>query len=194
MAPLDAIHDEAPRPLDQPYVMFAGKLAPNKGVQFLLEAYARAGIQAPLVIAGEGPLRASLEADARTRGIDLRVLGWIGRADVWVWMRHAQMLAYPSYGPESLSRVLIEAAALGVPIAAMDTGGTRDIVQPGVTGLLSADPAGFSRDLARLAHDERLRAALGAAARADVHVRFAATSVVERVEQVYRGLLIPSAA
>ncbi len=44
-------------------------------------------------------------------------------------MRHATMLAFPSYGPESLSRVLIEAAALGAPIAAMDTGGTRDIIQ-----------------------------------------------------------------
>jgi glycosyltransferase involved in cell wall biosynthesis len=139
-------------------------------------------------------LAGSLEAGAKRRGIDLRELGWLGREQVWTWMRHATMLAFPSYGPESLSRVLIEAAALGVPIAAMDTGGTRDIIQPDVTGLLSADPAGFSRDLARLAHDERLRAALGAAARADVHLRFAATSVVERVEQVYRGLLIPSAA
>ena len=109
-------------------------------------------------------------------------------------MRHAALLAFPSYGPESLSRVLIEAAALGVPIAAMATGGTRDIIKRGLTGLLSTDPAGFSRDLARLAGDDRLRASLGAAARADVHVRFAAPSVVERVEQVYRSLLLPRAA
>jgi glycosyltransferase involved in cell wall biosynthesis len=184
----------APRPLDGPYLLYAGKLAVNKGVQYLLDAVVQAGITWPVIVIGDGPLAGSLEADARRRGVDLRELGWLGREEVWTWMRHATMLAFPSYGPESLSRVLIEAAALGVPIAAMDTGGTRDIVQPGVTGLLSADPAGFSRDLARLAHDERLRAALGAAARADVHVRFAATSVVERVEQVYRGLLIPSAA
>ena len=52
----------------------------------------------------------------------------------------------------------------------------------------------FARDLARLAGDERLRASLGAAARADVRVRFAAPSVVERVEQVYRSLLPPRAA
>ena len=86
------------------------------------------------------------------------------------------------------------ASALGVPIAAMDTGGTRDILVPGVTGLLSQDVAGFSRDLARLAADAALRSALGAAARADVHRRFAASSVVERVEQVYRTLLTPGAA
>ena len=59
------------------------------------------------------------------------MLGWRDRAEVWTWMRHATALMFPSYGPESLSRVLIEASALGAPIAAMDTGGTRDIIQPG---------------------------------------------------------------
>ena len=127
-------------------------------------------------------------------GRDVRVLGWLDRREVWAWMRHAVLLAFPSYGPESLSRVLIEAAALGVPIAAMNTGGTADILQDRVTGLLSDDPASFARDLATLAADERLRAALGAAARAAVHTRFAASSVVERVEQVYRHVLRPRAA
>jgi 2-deoxystreptamine N-acetyl-D-glucosaminyltransferase/2-deoxystreptamine glucosyltransferase len=109
-------------------------------------------------------------------------------------MRHATMLAFPSYGPESLSRVLLEAAALGVPIAAIETGGTGDILESGVTALLSNTPAAFAQDLARLGRDERLRAALGHAARQDVRARFSATSVVDRVEQVYRGLLQPRAA
>ena len=109
-------------------------------------------------------------------------------------MRHATLLAFPSYGPESLSRVLIEASALGVPIAAMDTGGTRDIIKSGETGLLSTTVDAFSDDLARLAHDERLRLALGHAAREYVRSRFSAASVVERVEHVYRGLISPEAA
>jgi glycogen(starch) synthase len=194
MTRLDEIHDTAPRPMDAPYVMFAGKLAPNKGVQFLLDAYGRAQVQAPLVIAGEGPLRASLEADARARHIDLRVLGWIGHTEVLSWMRHAELLAFPSYGPESLSRVLIEAAAMGVPIAAMDTGGTRDILRPDTTALLSRTVDDFANDLARLAGDAGLRASLGAAAREDVRTRFAAPVVVEQVERVYRSLLLPRAA
>jgi glycosyltransferase involved in cell wall biosynthesis len=81
-----------------------------------------------------------------------------------------------------------------VPIAAMDTGGTRDILHADTTALLSTDTEGFARDLARLASDPSLRAALGAAARADVHARFAAPSVVEQVERVYRSLLMPQAA
>jgi glycosyltransferase involved in cell wall biosynthesis len=194
MTALDEAHLRSPRPMADPYVLYAGKLAINKGVQFLLPAFASARLALPLVVVGDGPLRGKLEADARARGIDLRVLGWLDRDQVWAWMRHARLLAFPSYGPESLSRVLIEAAALGVPIAAMDTGGTRDIIQPEVTGLLSRDVDGFARDLARLDHDERLRAAVSWAARADVHTRFSSVSVVQQVERVYRGLLDPIAA
>ncbi|MFI5177434.1 MAG: glycosyltransferase family 4 protein [Vicinamibacterales bacterium] len=194
MTTLDEAALGAARPLADPYVLYAGKLAINKGVHFLVRAIVDAGLRWPVVVAGDGPLRGQLEQEARAAGLDLRVLGWRDRTEVLAWMRHAALLAFPSYGPESLSRVLIEAAALGVPIAAMDTGGTRDIIHPGVTGLLSADPAAFSRDLARLAGDDRLRKALGAAARADVHQRFATPSVAERVEQVYRGLLRPLAA
>jgi glycogen synthase len=90
--------------------------------------------------------------------------------------------------------VLIEASALGVPIAAMDTGGTRDIVHAGITGLVSADPAAFSRDLHTLFHDARLRGSLGAQARIEAHAKFSAPSVVERIEHVYRGVLLPRAA
>jgi glycosyltransferase involved in cell wall biosynthesis len=194
MTEIDRVHDTSSRPQADPYLLYAGKLATNKGVQFLIRAVKDAGIAWPLVVAGDGPLRTDLEREAGAAGVSLRVLGWIDRRETLTWMRHAAALAFPSYGPESLSRVLIEAAALGVPIAAMETGGTKDIIRPDVTGLLSADPERFARDLARLASDERLRGSLGAAARADVHVRFAAGSVVERVEQVYRSLLLPRAA
>jgi glycosyltransferase involved in cell wall biosynthesis len=193
MAALDVAYDTAGAPLAGPYVLYAGKLAINKGVQFLVPAMTRAKLGWPLVVVGDGPWRGSLEQEARAAGIDLRVVGWRGRDEVWAWMRHAAVLAFPSYGPESLSRVLIEGAALGAPIAAVDTGGTRDIVTPRVTGLLSADPEGFARDLAELAHDRTLAASLGAAARADVHERFAATTVVARIEQVYRRLVRPRA-
>lgn len=194
MVALDEASLASARPLAEPYVLYAGKLATNKGVQFLMKAVADANIRWPLVIVGDGPLKGQLETEARARQIDARFEGWRDRSEVLAWMRHAALLAFPSFGPESLSRVLIEASGLGVPIAAMDTGGTRDIIDPGVTGLLSSDPAAFSRDLARLASDDRLRKALGAAARTEAHHRFATPSVVARVEQVYRGLLWPLAA
>jgi glycosyltransferase involved in cell wall biosynthesis len=194
MTGLIDVCDHVAPPMDGPYVLYAGKLAMNKGTQFLLPAIERAGITWPLVIVGDGPERRALEADARTRGLDARFLGWLPRQDALAWMRHATMLAFPSYGPESLSRVLIEASALGVPIAAMDTGGTRDIVTADVTGLVAADPAGFAADLARLANDEVLRATLGRAALADARTRFDAGAICARVELIYRALLLPRAA
>jgi glycogen(starch) synthase len=172
-----------------PSVLYAGKLAVNKGVQFLLPALDAAGISWPLVVAGDGPLRAELEADALRRGRTVKWLGWRDRAEVLQAMREATLLAFPSYGPESLSRVLIEAAALGLPIAAMDTGGTGDIIRHDDTGLLSATPEGFARDLARLAADPALRARLGARAAAHAREQFDAPGVAARVEAVYESLL-----
>ena len=60
--------------------------------------------------------------------------------------------------------MLLEASALGVPIAAMNTGGTPDIVKHGETGLLSSTPEALADDVRRLAEDEPLRRQLGAAA------------------------------
>ncbi|MDA1305975.1 MAG: glycosyltransferase family 4 protein [Acidobacteria bacterium] len=177
------------RPSQEPFILYAGKLAINKGVQFLLPALDAAGITSPLVVVGDGPLRETLAADAVRRGRTVQWLGWRDRTEVLDLMRRAQLLAFPSYGPESLSRVLIEASALGVPIAAMNTGGTRDILQHEVTGLVSDTPEGFARDLARLAGDAALRGALGAAAARHARDRFEASQVAARVEAVYHQVL-----
>lgn len=172
-----------------PFVLYAGKLATNKGVQYLLPALDDAKIDWPLVVVGDGPLRASLEADAARRGRVVRWLGWRNRTEVLDLMRGATMLAFPSYGPESLSRVLIEASAVGLPVAAMNTGGTRDILTHDVTGLVAETAEGFVRDLARLAGDPALRQRLGIAAAAHVRENFDASQVAARVEAVYRGVL-----
>lgn len=173
----------------EPFVLYAGKLAVNKGVQYLLPALDAAGVTWPLIVAGDGPLRQELEAEATRRGRTVQWLGWQTREATLAVMRRAGLLAFPSYGPESLSRVLIEASALGTPIAAMDRGGTRDIVQHAETGLVSDTPDAFAADLGRLHADALLRARLGAAAADFVRTRFEAGSVAARVEVVYRSLL-----
>lgn len=182
----------SPSPLADRYILYAGKLAPNKGVAKLLEALetmTRAALRMPLVLVGDGPDRSILEADASRRGLDARFTGWLPREEVWRWMAHASLLAFPSHGPESLSRVLLEASALGVPIAAMDTGGTRDIITPHQTGLLSSAIEDFARDLGRLAGDRVLADALGAAARRHAREMFDVRIVAERLERLYRELL-----
>ena len=176
-------------PIEGPYALYLGKLAPNKGTSHLVRVAERAGLDWPLVIAGDGPERAAIEADAARSDRDVRLVGWVDRGAATAWLAHASMLVFPSRGPESLSRVLIEASALGVPIAAMNTGGTPDVVLDEETGLLSTTRDALADDVKRLRADGGLRARLGTAARAHVEAHFDADSVVRRVEHVYVELV-----
>jgi len=189
IAVLRARASAAPPPMIGPYALYLGKLAPNKGTSHLVRVAELARLDWPLVIAGDGPQRSEIAADAARSERDIRLLGWIDQADTIAWMAHASMLVFPSRGPESLSRVLLEASALGVPIAAMDTGGTSDIIIDDRTGLLSATPEQLADDVRRLRADDNLRLRLGAAARLHAESRFDADAVVARVERLYVELL-----
>jgi glycosyltransferase involved in cell wall biosynthesis len=170
------------------YAVYLGKLAHNKGTDLLLDVVREAGLDWPLLIAGEGPDRAAMERQAAASGLDVRFTGWVDRDEAARLLGHAAMLIFPSRGPESLSRVLIEASALGTPIAALETGGTRDIVDAGITGLLSSTPRQLASDVRRLRDDECLRKRLGAAARETVEREFDSTAVVSRIALLYEEL------
>ena len=114
--------------------------------------------------------------------------GWAHREDVLRAMARATVLVFPSLWAEPLSRVLLEALALGAPMAAMDTGGTREIIEEGRSGLLVPDAAALGEAVARLAGDDALRARLAEGARARAAV-FAPAALVPRYEAVYRRLL-----
>ncbi len=175
---------ETAPPLREPYALYLGKLAPNKGTTHLVRIVERAGLDWPLVIAGDGPERARIEEDAGRSSRTIRLVGWVDQPSARAWMAHAAMLVFPSRGPESLSRVLLEASVLGIPIAAMNTGGTPDIVVNQRTGLLSDSPEMLADDIRRLRHDENLRLRLGSEAR--VHAsKFDTSVVVPQIERLY---------
>jgi len=176
-------------PVQGPYALYLGKLAPNKGTSHLVDVVERARLDWPLVIVGDGPDRAAIEAEARRSGRDVRFVGWVDQQQTTAWLAHASLLIFPSRGPESLSRVLLEASALGVPIAAMNTGGTPDIVKHAETGLLSSTPETLADDVKRLRENEDLRARLSAGARQRAEQVFDAPSIVGRIESLYRELI-----
>ena len=187
-----AIRAEAERqpcPLETPYALYLGKLEPNKGVHKLVAAIERAELEWPLMIVGDGSERSRLEEASRRSGRDVRFIGWLPREEALGWLLHAEILVFPSHGPESLSRVLLEASALGRPIAAIDTGGTGDIITHEVTGLLSRTAEGLGDDLARLRRDEGLRRRLGLAAKRKVEETFESSGVIRRIEMLYATLI-----
>jgi glycosyltransferase involved in cell wall biosynthesis len=180
------------RPVSEPYAVFVGKLSRNKGAQTVVDVASRARLTLPLVVIGDGPERRAIASAATAAGRDIRLLGWLDRREVFRWLRHATLLMFPSTWPEPLSRVLIEASALSVPIAAINTGGTADVVVHEQTGLLSSSVDGLAVDVARLEADAQLRGRLGEAAGRRAESHFDSRVVIDRMEALYRGLVSPA--
>ncbi len=175
-----------------PFALYVGKLAPNKGVRELIPVMERSGVRWPLVVVGDGPERAAIERQAHDSACQVEFTGWLPRDDVDGWLRRADVLVFPSRWPEPLSRVLLEASAFGVPIAAMDTGGTREIVVHDETGLLCRTSEELADALARVCSDTDLRRRMGQAARREVTERFSTPAVLRRMETLYRELIAGS--
>ena len=176
----------------KPYLLYAGKLARNKGVISMLRAIRQGGVSLPLVAAAKGELREEFEAEASRLGVDLRMIGWRTNDEVHDLMRGATALLFPSLWPEPLSRVLLEATALGTPIVATATGGTTDIVRDGETGLLVSDEAGFSNALLRVVNESAFRLKLFDRARAHARIHFDQGPVLDRLESVYKKAIASS--
>ncbi len=169
--------------------VFAGKLEPNKGAELLVLALAAARSAWTTQVLGDGKLRESLELAAEAAGVGLSITPWLPNDEALRQMGGASGLLFPSAWPEPLSRVLLEASALGLPIVAMNTGGTPDIIRDGETGLLAADLPSFAAAIARLEADSDLRDRLGAAALAHAKATFSTSVVVPQVEAVYAEAL-----
>ncbi len=119
-------------------VLFLGRLVDIKGLDILIDAVT--DLPVSLVIAGDGPLRQSLEARARGR-VNARFLGPVGPEKRAELLNGCDILALPSRRlgsgrSEGLPLVVVEAQASGLPVVVSDTGGMSEIVAHRDTGLL----------------------------------------------------------
>lgn len=181
-------------------VLTVCRLVEKKGIDTLLrglaESRSRHGIDARLVVAGDGPLRARLKSLARELGCGDRV-EWLGDVDndrVRRLMDEADLFALPCRPDAEGDRdgipvALMEAMACGLPVVAGDLPAVRELVRDGETGLLisGADPDALAGHLARLANEPGLRARLGEAGRARVEAEFSLEANVSRLEEAFRG-------
>ena len=148
-------------------VLYVGRVSPEKRIDTLLSAFERASLVRSglgLLIVGDGPARAELEATAPA---GVRFVGELhGEALASVYAA-ADVFAFPST-TDTFGQVLLEAGASGLPVLAAAAGGAIDLVRHDITGLLVApdDPDALARALIDLAASETLRRRLGAGGRA----------------------------
>lgn len=176
------------------FVMLAvGRLSAEKGFADLLEAAALARQNAPefrLVLVGEGPERAPLEASIARLGLAGRVLlpGHFHRMAPWYAL--ADALVMPSHS-EGSPNVLLEAMAAGLPVVATTVGGIPEMASDGETAFLVAphQPAGLGQAIARVVSDPALAAVMGTAAKKRAEERFSTAAHYRSLIRVYERLI-----
>jgi colanic acid/amylovoran biosynthesis glycosyltransferase len=199
------IDTEAVRPRESreemPLVLHVARLVEKKGTAYLIRAFAKISPKFPeaeLVIVGDGPLRASLEALARSLHVEgrIRFLGSQSHAQVLEMMRKAACMVLPSINArtgdaEGLPMVLYEAAATGIPLVGTRHGGIPELIIDGKTGFLVAQRSvnELAVRVEELLADKNIRAYLGAEARISVQTHFDIKRQNAKLEEFYNSLL-----
>jgi len=118
------------------YALFVGRLSPEKGVHTLLAAWQRLHSRIPLLIIGDGPQRAELEAEAQHLGLSgVQFRGFLPRAETLSVIKAARFLLVPSGWYETFGLTIVEAFACATPVICSRLGVMPEIVEEGRTGL-----------------------------------------------------------
>jgi glycosyltransferase involved in cell wall biosynthesis len=171
-----------------------GRFDPPKDYPSMLQAFARVvhkHSNTILLIAGDGPLRKTMENLARELGIEKRTKFLGIRRDIPQLMNAADAYVMSSSW-EGMPNVLLEASATGLPIVATDVGGNREIVLDGVTGFLvpPRNPEALARAMLRIMDlSDEERKEMGKRARKHIEVKFNLDRVVDLWEILYYELL-----
>jgi glycosyltransferase involved in cell wall biosynthesis len=169
-----------------------GALRPEKSLETLLEAFGRIirGVEARLLIAGDGPSRAGLEDLARRLAVEDRCTFAPATKDVPARLRAIDIFVLPSRS-EALSNALMEAMACGCCVVASQAGGTPELVCDRENGLLfpPGDAQALAACLELLLSDPALRARLAAAGAERIRKEFSIESAAARIEEIYNAVL-----
>jgi glycosyltransferase involved in cell wall biosynthesis len=170
--------------------LFVGRLVQRKGVDVLLQAWARSASarSGRLLLVGDGPERARLEGMAHALGIAGSVHFAGERTDTLAFYAAADAFVFPSRR-EGLPNALLEAMSCGLASIATRIGGCTDVVTDGVGLLVPADdPAALGTALDGLAGDAAERAHLAAAGRRRILNAFSFAVTGARLQEIYRGV------
>jgi len=162
-----------------------------KGHDYLLDAWARLRPRFPqwqLLIVGDGPQRARLEARVAGEGLADAVRFVGNQDDVPLWLGSLDLFTLPSFGDEGVPQGIMQAMACGLAVVSTPVGAIEEAVQRERTGLLvpPRDAAALADALAALMADEARRRAMGEAGRAYAQAHFGIEAMLDKMETVFR--------
>jgi len=171
-------------------VLFAGRMTPLKGGHVLIAAAAAAarllGRPVRLLMAGDGPQKAEWRSLASSLGVPLELPGWVRLEDRARVYARSVLAAMPSLWPEPFGLAGLDAASLGRPSVAFDTGGIGEWLTDGTNGRLvkpEDGERGLARAIASLLDDPAGRERMGERA-LEVSRRMSVTAHVDQVEAI----------
>jgi len=175
-------------PADATVFVYVGRLAVEKRIDRLIEAFGQLVAQHPesrLLIVGDGPERGLVVAAAAQ---DARVIAYGQSDDVAGVLAGASVFVQPS-STEGMSNSMLEAMAAGLPIVATDVGAARELLGDDERGwLIDADDTGQLAASMQAALEPTLARSRGAAARAHVEAHHSLESTATRLSDIYRSL------
>jgi L-malate glycosyltransferase len=182
---------------DELVIVNAGALSAEKGHALLIEAFARLQRESGncrLLIAGDGPLRAQLEHQAKEAGVGAEIIfaGFV--SDVDSVYRAGDLFVFPSLH-EGAGSSLLRAMAFGLPVLALARGGITEIIEDGANGILVANASAEALAWAAkgMLGDRELRERLSLAAREKIASKYSSDRMIDDTARIFEGLISGSA-
>ena len=180
-------------PPERLVIVYCGRLAPEKALPSLLEAFARVLVRVPeamLVLVGDGPLRDSLAEQARRLSIPPERICFAGRVkptEVSSWLQISDVFTLVSLN-EGFPCALVEAMSVGLPSVVTDIPANRQLITSGQHGFLTPveDVEAIGSALIQLLENADLRFSLGVTARRSVVENYSTAKIADRYEALFR--------
>jgi glycosyltransferase involved in cell wall biosynthesis len=173
------------------YALYMGRLSAEKGLRTLLRAV-EAGFEWPLVIAGEGPQRAELEAFAAERGLkQVRFAGRLDGEKLRKTIDGAGFVVVPSEWYENSPLVIYESLAMGKPVIGAAMGGIPELITDGVDGALypAGDAEALGKRLSEFVRRANGLSAMGRAGRRKAERLFSPENHYRELSRLYGELI-----
>ncbi len=168
------------------YALFVGRLATEKGISLLLDAWTRLPEDKQLKVIGDGPLASMVEQAAAER----TSIEWLGRKslhEMYGYLKDAAFLVFPSLWYEALPRVIVDSLAVGTPLLAVNIGAMGDLIHDGQEGLhfRPSDPKHLADRAQWLFEHPQELARLRSGARKEFMAKYTADRNYEMIMEVY---------